>query len=217
MGTIDAGSGSQTRGAKRLGLLLLGGLLIGLGTSLPLTIAWPDIMRPPVVICLFETESVPMERIWIKGRVIPLPCQPTFMFIQPIVWGGFLGAGCVFGLIAYELAQRGSRCRLAALLEDAVHDSEEHLRSLFRPILNESLAEIVPGKPMMVAEVGCSERGGDKAAWMEDALLSAVPDRHARVLAHGSARPPERRPARSASSDHGPAPRAALNGPIIWA
>jgi hypothetical protein len=41
-----------------------------------------------------------------------------------------------------------------------------------------SLAELAPGKPMMLAEIGCSERGGDKAAWMDDALLHAIPDRY---------------------------------------
>ena len=40
-----------------------------------------------------------------------------------------------------------------------------------------------PDKPMMLAEIGCTERGGDKAAWMREALLDAIPDRYPAVQA----------------------------------
>ncbi|HET9587583.1 MAG TPA: hypothetical protein VFO91_02230 [Anaerolineales bacterium] len=112
---MDDRAQTRDKKAERLVLLLLGGLLIGLATSLPLAVAWPDAMRPPVAICLFGTETNPMERIWVRGRIIPLPCMPTFLFMQPAVWVSFLGAGCVFGLIARNMAERGSRRLLAAL------------------------------------------------------------------------------------------------------
>ena len=93
---------------NRLILLFLGGLLIGLGTSLPLAVGWQDAMRPPVGICLSGTEANPMERIWVRGRIFPLPCGPTFLFVQPAVGGSFVGAGIVFGLLAHQLAGRSS-------------------------------------------------------------------------------------------------------------
>lgn len=37
------------------------------------------------------------------------------------------------------------------------------------------LVALAPGKPMMLAEIGCAEEGGDKAAWIRDALLEAIP------------------------------------------
>ena len=99
--------------------MLLGGLLIGLATSLPLAVGWHDAVRPPVGVCLFGTEENPFERIWFRGWVFPLPCLPTLLFVQPAVWGSFLGAGIVFGLLAHDLAgassARGARLRLAAL------------------------------------------------------------------------------------------------------
>jgi hypothetical protein len=113
---MDNASGSADRNAARpVLLLLLGGLLIGLAASLPLAVGWPDAMRPSVGVCLFGTEAEPFERIWIRGRIIPLPCLPTFLFTRPAVWGGFLGAGVLFGLIARERAGRGSRGLAAAL------------------------------------------------------------------------------------------------------
>jgi len=51
----------------------------------------------------------------------------------------------------------------------------------FDAIFERSYARIValaPGKPLMLAEVGCAERGGDKAAWIRDAFLSAIPARY---------------------------------------
>ena len=35
----------------------------------------------------------------------------------------------------------------------------------------------------MLAEVGCANRGGDKASWMRDALLDAVPNRYPAIRA----------------------------------
>lgn len=96
-------------------LPILGGLLVGLAASLPLALAWPEAMRPPVGICLFGTEANPAERIWLDGLILPLPCMPTFLFMRPPVWFSFLGAGVVFGLIAHRLAGSGSRGLLAAV------------------------------------------------------------------------------------------------------
>jgi hypothetical protein len=110
-----------TTARQRSLLLYLGGLLIGLATSLPLAVGWPDAMHPQMGVCLFGTEANPMERIWIRGRIFPLPCMPTFLFAQPAVGGSLVGAGIVFGLLAYELAGRspssgrGARVLAAAL------------------------------------------------------------------------------------------------------
>lgn len=41
-----------------------------------------------------------------------------------------------------------------------------------------SLRTLAPAKPIMLAELGCTERGGDKAQWMRDALLEAIPGRY---------------------------------------
>lgn len=40
-----------------------------------------------------------------------------------------------------------------------------------------ALRRLAPDKPIILAELGCAEPGGDKAAWMRDALLRAVPQR----------------------------------------
>jgi hypothetical protein len=101
--------------AKRLALLMLGGLLIGLAASLPLAAIWPDVSIPPASDCLIQGATNPVERIRLAGKVLPLPCMPTLIFIQPAVCGGFLGAGLVFGLIAHQLAGRGSKLLLSAL------------------------------------------------------------------------------------------------------
>ena len=53
----DNPTSKADRKANRLILLLLGGLLIGLATSLPLAVGWQDAMRPPVGICLSGTEA----------------------------------------------------------------------------------------------------------------------------------------------------------------
>ena len=45
------------------------------------------------------------------------------------------------------------------------------------------LRELAPDRPIMLAELGCTERGGDKAKWMDDALLDAIPDRFPGVRA----------------------------------
>jgi beta-mannanase len=42
----------------------------------------------------------------------------------------------------------------------------------FRDIFEKSydrLTKLVPGKPIMIAEVGCAEEGGDKSSWIEEA------------------------------------------------
>jgi hypothetical protein len=113
--TIDSPAAVTGEASKRLVLLLLGGLLIGLATSLPLAVVWPDAMEPPFGVCLFGTEANPQERIWLDGTIIPLPCMPTFLFVRPAVLVGFLGAGAVFGLIARRLAGGGSSVLLAVL------------------------------------------------------------------------------------------------------
>jgi beta-mannanase len=46
-----------------------------------------------------------------------------------------------------------------------------------------TLQTLAPDRPIMVAEIGASERGGDKAAWMRDALLQAVPERYPAISA----------------------------------
>lgn len=38
-------------------------------------------------------------------------------------------------------------------------------------------------KPILVAEVGCTEKGGDKAAWIRRAFFSAIPDHFPRIKA----------------------------------
>jgi len=45
------------------------------------------------------------------------------------------------------------------------------------------LRRLAPDKPIILAELGCAETGGDKAAWMRDALLSAIPERYPAVEA----------------------------------
>jgi hypothetical protein len=48
----------------------------------------------------------------------------------------------------------------------------------FEAIFAESYHRIValaPGSPVMLAEIGCAEEGGNKAAWIRDALLRSVP------------------------------------------
>lgn len=46
-----------------------------------------------------------------------------------------------------------------------------------------ALAELAPGAPVMLAEIGCAVAGGDKAAWMRDALLHAIPEHHPEIRA----------------------------------
>ncbi len=38
-----------------------------------------------------------------------------------------------------------------------------------------ALRQLAPAKPIMIAEIGCQERGGDKAAWIRDALGVQLP------------------------------------------
>ncbi len=55
------------------------------------------------------------------------------------------------------------------------------------------LLALAPDKPMMLAEVGCAEQGGDKAAWIDEAFSTAIPNRFPAIRAvvwfHAS--PPE--------------------------
>jgi hypothetical protein len=65
----------------------------------------------------------------------------------------------------------------------------------FDAVFADSYARMValaPGKPLMLAEVGCAEEGGDKAAWIRDALLAAIPERYPalRAVAWFNASPP---------------------------
>lgn len=53
-------------------------------------------------------------------------------------------------------------------------------------IFAESYREILAlaaDKPVMLAEIGCAEDGGDKAAWIRDAFLNAIPARYPAVRA----------------------------------
>ncbi len=45
------------------------------------------------------------------------------------------------------------------------------------------LVEMAPGKPVMLAEIGSAEEGGDKAAWIREAFGSALPARYPKVAA----------------------------------
>ncbi|HEX6138880.1 MAG TPA: glycosyl hydrolase [Candidatus Limnocylindria bacterium] len=50
----------------------------------------------------------------------------------------------------------------------------------FEEIFGESyaaLTRLAPGRPVMLAEIGCAEAGGDKAAWIADAFGRAIPQR----------------------------------------
>jgi hypothetical protein len=47
----------------------------------------------------------------------------------------------------------------------------------------EAIIALSPSKPLMLAEIGCAEEGGDKAAWIRDAFLEAIPDRYPAVRA----------------------------------
>jgi hypothetical protein len=42
------------------------------------------------------------------------------------------------------------------------------------------ICDLAPGKPVMIAEMGCAEAGGNKAAWLREAL-GALPERFPRV------------------------------------
>ena len=53
---------------------------------------------------------------------------------------------------------------------------------LFKPIY-EHLGELAPTKPMMIAELGSTEVGGSKAAWIDDAMTTQLPNNYSRVKA----------------------------------
>jgi mannan endo-1,4-beta-mannosidase len=46
-----------------------------------------------------------------------------------------------------------------------------------------ALRRLAPDKPIILAELGCAEAGGDKAAWMREAMLHAIPERYPAVEA----------------------------------
>lgn len=46
-----------------------------------------------------------------------------------------------------------------------------------------ALRRLAPGKPVVLPELGCAESGGDKAAWMREALLRAIPERYPAIEA----------------------------------
>ena len=46
-----------------------------------------------------------------------------------------------------------------------------------------ALVDLAPDKPMLLAEIGSAERGGDKGAWMRDALLRTIPEGYPDLLA----------------------------------
>jgi hypothetical protein len=53
---------------------------------------------------------------------------------------------------------------------------------LFAPSYEEITADVAPSKPLMIGEMGSSEQGGDKAAWIRDALAK-VPANYPQVRA----------------------------------
>ena len=46
-----------------------------------------------------------------------------------------------------------------------------------------ALRRLAPDKPIVLAEVGCAETGGDKAAWIRQAMLRAIPERYPAIEA----------------------------------
>jgi hypothetical protein len=53
---------------------------------------------------------------------------------------------------------------------------------LFRSTYDQIVGQVAPGKPMMIPEVGSSEHGGSKAAWIAD-MLSKVPTQYPSIRA----------------------------------
>ncbi len=53
---------------------------------------------------------------------------------------------------------------------------------LYRDTYDEIVAEIAPSKPMMIGEMGATEHGGSKAAWIEDAL-ARIPAEYPQIRA----------------------------------
>jgi hypothetical protein len=105
-------TGSHDSKRVRLLLICIGGLLIGIAASFPLGIVWPFPPYPePLTPQLCPNGG---EQIRVGGVIFPFFCASAYMFIQPLVWGSFLLAGALFGLIAQRLAGRGSAA-LAAL------------------------------------------------------------------------------------------------------
>lgn len=46
-----------------------------------------------------------------------------------------------------------------------------------------AMRNMAPKKPVMIAEVGCAEQGGDKAAWIRSAYLKEIPERFPKIEA----------------------------------
>ena len=46
-----------------------------------------------------------------------------------------------------------------------------------------ALRRLAPDKPIILAEIGCAETGGDKAVWMRRAMLRDIPERYPSVEA----------------------------------
>jgi hypothetical protein len=91
-------------------MILLGGLLIGLAAGLTLAVVWPYPPLPESTICVYHG-----RQIHLGNMMFPERCLPTFMFFQPLVWGSFLTAGALFGLLAHKLTGRGSRIPVVAV------------------------------------------------------------------------------------------------------
>jgi hypothetical protein len=62
------------------------------------------------------------------------------------------------------------------------HQGWNSFSTLFKPTYN-ILQLLAPTKPVMIAEVACSEKGGSKATWITDMLVNQLPKRFANVKA----------------------------------
>ncbi len=60
------------------------------------------------------------------------------------------------------------------------------------------LRRLAPDKPIILAEIGCAETGGNKAAWMRQTMQKAIPERYPAVRGSRLVRPPSARPSRLA-------------------
>jgi hypothetical protein len=105
--TIQTQFETPNRRWMRLVLILLGGLLIGFAASLPLAVSWPF---PNGLSGCFDDIFL----LRLAGKFFALPCMPTSLFVQPLVWSSFIAAGALFGLLARQLAVTGSRIFVAA-------------------------------------------------------------------------------------------------------
>jgi beta-mannanase len=84
------------------------------------------------------------------------PFEPWYPGHDVVDWVGLDGYN-------WGRSQRGTRWRsFDAIFADSYGD----------------IRALAPGKPVMLAEVGCAEEGGDKATWIRDAFLDAIPARY---------------------------------------